>query len=82
MSISEAEMNQLLQDVGGIKATLEGVSKDMTEGFTDIKVRQDKTNGRVGAVEKFCWALGGGLVILGALLSAKMLQLQNLIPHP
>lgn len=32
--------------------------------LTSIEGKQDKTNGRVRLLEKFSWAIGGGLIVI------------------
>jgi hypothetical protein len=41
----------------------------------EVIPRQDKTNSRISTVEKFMWALGGGLAVIGAIVVPQFLNL-------
>lgn len=41
----------------------------------EVIPRLDRTNGRVGKLEKFMWAVGGGLVILSSFFVPQYLEI-------
>lgn len=59
--------------VGVFNSKLEGLKnittiqlKAIHDKLDTILTQTEKTNGRVTAVEKFCWAIGGAVVLVGA----------------
>jgi len=58
-----------------VSEKLDDIKQYMGDEFREIKTRQDLTNGRVRALEKFQSWIMGGLAILGVILGGFLLPL-------
>ena len=52
-----------------LKLYLDTKFKENTDAHLALKERADKTNGRVRSLEKWRWAMGGGLAVVAVMVS-------------
>jgi len=61
-------LETLATDIGYIKDGFDEFKKFTKEQFENVINRQDKTNGRVRALEKFRWFIAGGMAVITILV--------------